>query len=222
MLKLAIPVLLIVLMVACTPGIPPDDLSNEKPVIDVFNVNPAEINAGDTAVIVWTVTGATSVTMDPHIGVMPSSGSIEITPPETTIYTIYAINESGTIAESLTITVTGMNPYISEGPDDPRLPTIPVLVSPVDGAVFSHFPRTIKLKWQPSKGETPMTYILKIQYDTRERPGSFEGFYSPITLTNIEYSLDFISRGNGRWCVMSKNDYGASEYCNWWYFQFTK
>lgn len=222
MLKLAVPVFLVVLLVACTPGMPADDLSQQKPVIDVYKVNPAEINTGDSAVITWAVMGATSVTMDPHVGVMPSSGSIEVTPTETTVYTIHAINETSTVDESLTITVTGTDAYIPADTDDPRLPTVPVLMSPVDGAVFSNFPRTVKFKWQASQGETPMTYILKIQYDTRETPGSFEGSYSPITLTNIEYSLDFIGKGTGRWCVMAKNDYGASEYCNWWYFQFTK
>jgi hypothetical protein len=222
MLKLAIPLFLIVLLMACTPGTPANDLPSPEPVIDVYKVDAAEINDGDSAVITWSITGATSVTMDPNVGVMPSSGSIEVTPVETTVYTIHAVNESGTVEDSLTITVNAANPYISVGPEDPRLPTVPILKSPVDGAVFSNYPRTVNLKWQASEGEIPITYILKIQYDTRETPGSFEGAYSPVTLTNIEYSLDFVGKGRGRWCVMAKNDFGASEYSDWWYFQYTK
>jgi hypothetical protein len=222
MLKLAIPLFLIIILVACTPGMPADDSPLQKPVIDVYKVNTLEINSGESAEITWSVTGATSVDMDPNVGIMPSSGSIEVTPVETTVYTIHAVNDSGTVEDSLTIKVNEANPYISVDAEDPRLPTVPVLLAPVDGAVFSNYPRTVKLKWQASKGEIPITYILKIQYDTRETPGSFEGSYSPVTLTNIEYSLDFVGKGRGRWCVMSKNDFGASEYSGWRYFQFTK
>lgn len=222
MLKLAIPLFLIILLVACTPGMPADDLPSQKPVIDVYKVNTLEINTGESAVITWSVIGAASVNMNPNVGVMPSSGSIEVTPVETTVYTIHAVNESGTVEDSLTITVNAANPYLSVDTEDSRLPTVPVLLSPVDGAVFSNYPRTVNLKWQASEGEIPITYILKIQYDTRETPGSFEGSYSPVTLTNIEYSLDFVGKGRGRWCVMAKNDFGASEYSDWWYFQFTK
>ena len=118
MLKLAVPVFLIMLLMACTPGIPVDDLSQQKPVIDIYKVNPPEINSGDSAVITWSVTGATSVTMDPHVGVMPSSGSIEVTPTETTVYTIHAINQSGTVDDSLTIAVTGAGGYIAACYDD--------------------------------------------------------------------------------------------------------
>jgi hypothetical protein len=223
MIKLACPVFLTaLLLLACTPGIMSNDPSLEKPVIEEFNTSHSEIDTGGTAVITWTVIGASSVTLDPNIGVMPSSGNIEITPDETTIYTIHATNQSGTVDKSLTITVIGTQTHVFDGQDTSKLPTIPVLLSPVDGAVFNHYPRTVKLKWVPSKGEIPITYLLKIEYDTRETPGSFQGSYPLITLTNIEYSLDFVSKGTGRWCVMARNEYGASNYCNWWHFQFTR
>jgi hypothetical protein len=222
MLKLALPLLLIALIVACSPAVPSDDLNLDKPVIDDFNINPSQINAGDTALIKWSVTGSSDVTLDPDIGNMPSNGSIEVNPVETTVYTLKATNEAGTVEQSLTVTVLGKQSGTNEVQGNSKLPTVPVLLSPRNGAVFSFYPRTIKFKWQPSKGETPITYVLKIQYDTRERPGSFQGSYEPIILSNIEYTLDFVTQGNGRWCVMAKNEYGASNYCDWWYFQFTK
>jgi hypothetical protein len=213
-------------LTACTAQqIPSGELPQEPPVISRFDMNLTEINKGESALIAWDITGASIVKIDPGVGEMPSRGSLQVAPDVTTIYTISAENKAGTVNKSLTLTVkdnqqTGDNQASSANIS--KIPTVPVLISPINGSVFSHYPRTVNFKWQPSKGEATINYVLQVQYDTRESPGTFQGYYNPITLSDIDYSLDFKVSGNGRWRIMAKNDFGSSDYCDWWYFQFTK
>jgi hypothetical protein len=218
--------LFVLLLTACTTQIPSGELPQEQPVITRYEVNPAEITKGDSALITWDIVGASLVTIDPGVGEMPSSGSMQVAPDVTTIYTISATNKAGTVTRSLTLNVVSAQSGVNAGQTgttgDSKIPTVPVLLSPINGSIFNHFPRTINFRWEPSRGERPITYTLKVQYDTSKSPGSFQGYIPPVTLSNIEYSLDFQVSGDGRWCVMAKNDFGASDYCDWWYFQFTK
>ncbi len=77
----------------------------KKPVISNFEAIPNEIEPGQTADLQWSVSDATSVTINNGIGVVPSSGNRSITPTKTTTYTLTATGSS-TITATTTITVT--------------------------------------------------------------------------------------------------------------------
>ncbi|MBA7571078.1 hypothetical protein ES708_12834 [subsurface metagenome] len=77
----------------------------QPPVIAEFSANPTDINSGESATLSWSVTEATTVTIDQGIGDVPSSGTQSVSPPATTTYTLTAINSSGTVNESVEITV---------------------------------------------------------------------------------------------------------------------
>jgi hypothetical protein len=70
---------------------------------------PDAIILGNASTLTWTSTNAEQVTIDSGIGEVDQSGSLEVTPQETTTYTITATNDGGTATDSATITVT--NPY---------------------------------------------------------------------------------------------------------------
>jgi hypothetical protein len=61
-----------------------------------FNANPSTINLGQSSMLSWRVTGATSVTISPNIGsVNPSNGTVGVQPNDTTTYTLTATNANG-------------------------------------------------------------------------------------------------------------------------------
>ena len=78
-----------------------------------FTANPAAIVAGQTTTLAWSIDNATSASLAPGIGaVNPSSGSISVTPFQTTTYTLSAIGPTGTVSTTLTVVV---GPRLSPG-----------------------------------------------------------------------------------------------------------
>jgi hypothetical protein len=76
------------------------------PSINGFSVSPASIVTGQTATLSWNVTGATSVSINPEIGAVSSSGTQSVSPPLTTTYTLTASNSAGNPTASATVTVS--------------------------------------------------------------------------------------------------------------------
>jgi hypothetical protein len=79
------------------------------PSVDSFSFNTPDIIAGQTATLSWAVTGATSVSIEPNIGTVPSSGTKSVTPSSTTTYKLTASNNAGNATGSATINVTASN-----------------------------------------------------------------------------------------------------------------
>lgn len=208
---------------ACAkPTEAPDALQPVSPQIMDLNVAPAEVNSGSSARLNWQVTGATEINIDQGIGKVEATGEASVTPAATTVYTVTAINNAQKVTRSVTLTVTSSISPDSTSGQETKLPDTPVLHSPADGAVFYKFPRTTKLEWKRSTGAQPMSYVLQIQYDTREMPGQFSGYYADLTLDNTYYVFDFPAQTIGRWRVKAKNDFGESNYSPWRYFQYTR
>jgi hypothetical protein len=74
------------------------------PFIDILNISPSTIFAGNTAILSWHVTGANTVIIT-GLGTVPSSGSAPVTPASTTTYTLTAINDFATSTGSVTVQV---------------------------------------------------------------------------------------------------------------------
>ncbi len=111
MAKLMLSLLLVVtLAAACAlPG--PSAPADNPPVINFFNADPTTISAGQYSTLAWDVTGASSISIDHNIGSVAQSGSRDVNPTSTTIYTLTATNNAG-ISVTATATVT-----IAEKPD---------------------------------------------------------------------------------------------------------
>jgi hypothetical protein len=76
------------------------------PVIQYFNAEPLSIENGEYTIISWNVSNADAVIVNPDIGAVPVSGSVQISPQQTTFFVIQAINSNGMADDSLTITVS--------------------------------------------------------------------------------------------------------------------
>ncbi|MGZ5440344.1 MAG: hypothetical protein ACXWLY_03965 [Thermoanaerobaculia bacterium] len=83
------------------------------PPIVSFTATPASIAAGESAVLAWSTTHATSVTILPDLGPRPLSGSVTVTPASTTTYTLVATGPAGTTTRDATVTVGPPRPMIS-------------------------------------------------------------------------------------------------------------
>lgn len=85
-----------------------DDLSvtvlTPAPTI-TFSANPMMIGANETSALLWTSSNASSVTIDHGIGARPLSGSISVTPGQTTTYLLTATGAGGTRIATATVTV---------------------------------------------------------------------------------------------------------------------
>jgi len=81
--------------------------------IDEFSVNPAEIAPGETSILTWQTSNATSVTLyAPNSQPVAEDGSLEVSPTSTVDYTLVAYGEGGPISRTATLTVTS-SPSVS-------------------------------------------------------------------------------------------------------------
>jgi CARDB len=91
----------------CTGGPITISSSGTQPAIISFNADPASISAGQSANISWSVTGATTVSIDQGIGNVALTGTRGVAPVATTVYTLTASSSSGTATATTQIIVSG-------------------------------------------------------------------------------------------------------------------
>lgn len=83
-------------------GVPP---SEETPVIKFLKADRYVIKRGETAVLSWKTTEASSVTIDKGVGTVAGEGTARVTPSETTIYSMIATNPRGAQFQSVAVNV---------------------------------------------------------------------------------------------------------------------
>ncbi len=83
------------------------------PVIESFSSSPASISSGASSVLTWSVTGATTVSIDQGVGDVTGVSQATVTPTTTTTYTITATNSSGSVFSTASVIVapaSSLNP----------------------------------------------------------------------------------------------------------------
>ncbi|MBW3670822.1 MAG: hypothetical protein KY432_04035, partial [Acidobacteria bacterium] len=102
------------------------------PAVRSFVAAPSRIASGETTKLVWSVTGANDVTISPGPGAVATSGSVEVAPAETTIYTLTASGPTASATATATVTVdTAPNVVVLEWPE-------PLLGSPGEESTSSN------------------------------------------------------------------------------------
>jgi peptidoglycan-associated lipoprotein len=91
-------------------GAPAPAPSGARPTVATFTVEPSSIERGQAAVLRWSVTGATEVSIDRGIGTVASTGTSRVTPSETTTYTLNASGPGGNATATATVTITAPPP----------------------------------------------------------------------------------------------------------------
>jgi chitodextrinase len=91
------------------------------PLISSFTSTPAGTAPGNSVTLAWSVSGATSVSIDHGVGDVTNRSSIAVSPAQTTTYTLTASNSSGSTTAVVAVTVTAGA--------DVQPPTVPTLLS---------------------------------------------------------------------------------------------
>jgi hypothetical protein len=101
--------------------------------ITSFTASPTNIDAGQTATLSWTVAGASSVSISPGIGsVNPQSGSTQVSPQQTTTYTLTADGPGGSVHATAIVSVGGGAP-----PQIIRFEASPLTIQPGQQSTLS-------------------------------------------------------------------------------------
>ena len=165
--------------VIVTAAVPPTPTG--PPVIDSFIASPTNISYGGSTSLSWSVSDATSVTIDNGVGAVGSSGSTTVLPTTTTTYTLTASNAAGSDTEIALVTVSG-------APSPVGLPVInyfttsPPVISGASGSTF--------LRWNVSDATA-------VSID----PGIGTVASSGTMLVSLSSSTDFV--------LMASNAYGT-------------
>jgi peptidoglycan-associated lipoprotein len=96
-----------------TPTVPPPAATNDgsnKPSVVTFVAEPQTVERGQSALLRWALTNATSITIDNGVGEVTSNGSQKITPSESTTYRLTASGPNGTVSATTTVNVTSPAP----------------------------------------------------------------------------------------------------------------
>jgi hypothetical protein len=143
-MKKLFPVLLLAVLVVggCYPS-SPITISGQVPAIESFNASPASIKAGEPSSLSWTVSGATTVSIDQGIGNVALTGSRTVSPASTTVYTITGSNSSGSVTATTQVIVTG----VAAPPLPLPSPSLPVINYFIINPTIVSFGSSVTLSW---------------------------------------------------------------------------
>jgi len=112
------------------PAAPPKPQRIQPPArINDFHAQPATIQAGQPATLIWATENPNAITITPDVGKVIPRGSRQVTPKATTTYTLTVMGPNNTVlTKEVTVTIPGTTPVnISAAPaaeakkDVPRL-----------------------------------------------------------------------------------------------------
>ena len=115
-----------------TPAAPPEVA--KPPVISQFTAEPSSIERGQSATLRWSVSDATTVTIDPGLGTVQSNGSRQIFPSSSTTYRLTASGAAGNANATATVNVITAPP-----PPPPPPPSQTSLTSALDSVTDAYF-----------------------------------------------------------------------------------
>lgn len=80
-------------------------VAQPAPTITSFNAAPSSITVGQSVVLSWVVTNASSTSINNGVGAVTGT-STTVSPTATTVYTLSAVNPGGTTTSNATVTVS--------------------------------------------------------------------------------------------------------------------
>ena len=108
--------------------------------------------------------------------------------------------------------------------DDDKL-SVPLQVSPVDGTVFNHYPRTTTLAWQPVANADGYTVEIDCFHCCQANAWCTDvgQTWQVVTgITTTSYTFDFVGAQPGRWRVWAVKDSDEGPASGWWEFTYTQ
>ena len=87
------------------------------PQITAFTAEPTSIKRGESATLTWQTANAVSCVIDQDIGAVDPSGSVSVTPTDSTIYTLTAGGAGNPATATAMVTIENSPPAAQAGPD---------------------------------------------------------------------------------------------------------
>ena len=199
----------------------PDIPTKVLPTIEYFIATPEAISPGESSILSWSTKNATNVKINRGVGTVSATGTKEVSPEETTTYTLTAINSDGQKTASCKVEVTEVvhNPptieYFTAVPDSIYLGEYSTLSWSVINATTlmmeNSFEPGIPVPLVGTQSVSPIettTYTLTATNDDGEttafctvevyEPSDYEGTWSgSYVVTACSATYDFGSVG---WC----------------------
>lgn len=107
------------------------------PVIASFTASPATLSSGQSTQLAWTVTGATTLTLDQGIGDVTGQTTRTVAPPISTTYTLTASNSAGSASARVCVAVSTPASTLGVGLNAPE-----ILVAS-NGAQYANVPTSV-------------------------------------------------------------------------------
>jgi hypothetical protein len=127
-MKKLIPLLLLIVMLTAGCDLAGINLTTttQSAAINSFGSSPPTISAGESSTLSWSVSGATTVSIDQGIGNVALAGSRVVMPSSTTVYTLTATNPAGmSVTATAQVIVSGATtPTPTPTPTPGGLPVI--------------------------------------------------------------------------------------------------
>jgi hypothetical protein len=173
--------------------------SGPQPTV-ALSAQPSTISLGASAVLSWTATNATSVSIA-GVGTFGAAGSTKVTPTSTTTYTATAMGPGGTATSNTMVTVTAAQnpPTISLSAQPNTIPAggTAVLSWTTTNATSVNIPG---LGSFPANGSTKVTPGATTQYiATAQGPGGTAQASTTVTVTGTSLSKLQASGGWKSW-----------------------
>jgi len=156
-------------------------------LISQFFANPANITAGQSSNLSWITTGATSVSISPGVGSVPTNGSFTVSPTTTTTYTLTATGPGGTNTATTIVTVGAVAPG---NPQIIRFEANPVTITPGQSSTLSWTTTgaaTVNIQPtlgnQPLNGSASVTPTATTTYTLTATSTDGHSVTAPITVT---------------------------------------
>lgn len=152
----------------------------QPPYISLFTVTPSEIDSGASATLKWEAKDAAKVTIDQGIGEVPVTGLKQLSPSETTAYTLTASNNGGAVTRSVVLYVKEPTPP----PVTPPVENIPPVIK--DVSTSSETENSVVITWTTNEPATSVVdYGKEIDYGLTTSSDEFTTQHS-LTLTGLE------------------------------------
>jgi peptidoglycan-associated lipoprotein len=103
-------------------------------VVVQFTAEPTSIERGQSATLRWSVSDATSVSIEPGLGSVPNNGTRQVFPSNTTTYRLAAVSAAGNANATATVNVS-----VPQSAPPPPPPSATSLVSAIQGSVMDAY-----------------------------------------------------------------------------------
>jgi peptidoglycan-associated lipoprotein len=118
-----------------TPPTPPPPA---KPAIASFAAEPTTIQRGQSSTLRWEASDATDISINQGVGAVQARGTRQVSPTDTTTYTLSAKGPGGTDSRTVTLTVTVPPPPLAPAPPPPKISLSERLSMDVQDAFFDY------------------------------------------------------------------------------------